>query len=107
VGVDEQRAAQLAPSPSPAAGASPRGKVPATTPGEQSIDGILIRGLYLFNPKQQEVVVDYFRNLAASPFFNVDPKNQARYIKPTTPNNTEWAFPYELRLDLKKPLKMP
>jgi Tfp pilus assembly protein PilN len=79
----------------------------AATPSEPSIDGILIRGLYLFNPKQQEVVVDYFRSLATSPFFNVDPKNQARHIKPATPNNTEWAFPYELRLDLKKPIKMP
>jgi hypothetical protein len=51
--------------------------------------------------------VDYFRSLAASPLFNVNPKNQTRYIKPTTPNNTEWAFPYELRLDLRKPMKMP
>ena len=51
--------------------------------------------------------MDYFRSLAAAPLFNVDPKNQARYIKPTTPNNMEWAFPYELRLDLKKPMKMP
>lgn len=106
VGIDEQRAAQLAPSPSPGA----TGAAKPTTKREAAgtvIDGILVRGLYLFNPKQQEVVVDYFRNLAASPFFNVDPKNQARYMKPTTPNNTEWAFPYELRLDLKKPLKMP
>lgn len=106
VGIDEQRAAQLAPSPTPGATAAAK----PTTKGEAAgtvIDGILIRGLYLFNPKQQEVVVDYFRNLAASPFFNVDPKNQARYMKPTTPNNTEWAFPYELRLDLKKPLEMP
>lgn len=108
IGVDQQRAAQLAPSPSPAAAASPTGRAIAVTmTGEPVIDGVLIRGLYLFNPKQQEVVVDYFRNLAASPFFNIEVKNQARYIKPTTPNNTEWAFPYELRLDLKKPMKMP
>ena len=107
VGVDEQRAARIAPSPSPIAAAAERGKAAATTAGQGVIDGILIRGLYLFNPKQQEVVVDYFRSLAASPLFNVDPKNQARYLKPTTPNNTEWAFPYELRLDLKKPMKMP
>ena len=81
------------------------------------IDAILIRGLYLFNPRQQEVVFDFFRNLAGistdggkatpSPFFAIDPNNQSRYIKPTTPNNTDWAFPYELRLDLKKPLKLP
>jgi type IV pilus assembly protein PilM len=77
------------------------------TPAVPAIDGILVRGLYLFNPKQQEVVVDYFRNLLGSPWFAIDPKNQAKVIKPTTPNNTEWAFPYELRLDLRKPVPLP
>jgi len=67
----------------------------------------LLRGLYLFNSKQQEVVVDYFKNLVGSPFFNVDPNNQARAIKSTIPNNKDWAFDYELRLDLKKPVKLP
>jgi type IV pilus assembly protein PilM len=69
-----------------------------------AIDGMLVRGLYLFNPRQQEVVVDFFRNLVSSPWFAIDSDNQAKVIKPTTPNNTEWAFPYELRLDLKKPV---
>ena len=68
---------------------------------------LLVRGLYLFNPKQQEVVVDYFKNLVESPWFAIDPKNQAKVIKPATPNNTEWAFPYELRLDLRKPVPLP
>src|SRR5437764_7101071 len=80
---------------------------PGATPAVPVIDGVLVRGLYLFNPKQQEVVVDYFRNLVSSPWFALDPNNQAKYIKPTTPNNTEWAFPYELRLDLKKPVPLP
>jgi hypothetical protein len=53
------------------------------------------------------VVVDYFRNLASSPWFAIDLNNQAKAIKPTTPNNSEWAFPYELRLDLKKPVPLP
>jgi type IV pilus assembly protein PilM len=80
---------------------------PGAAPAEPAIDGVLVRGLYLFNPKQQEVVVDYFKNLVASPWFAIDPKNQAKVIKPTTPNNTDWAFPYELRLDLRKPVKLP
>jgi type IV pilus assembly protein PilM len=78
-----------------------------STTKELAIDGLLLRGLYLYNPKQQEVVVDYFRKLVGSPFFNVDANNQSRAIKSTIPNNTEWAFPYELRLDLKKPLRLP
>jgi len=51
-------------------------------------------------------VVDYFRNLTGSPWFAIDQANQANYIKPTTPNDTEWAFPYELRLDLRKPIRL-
>jgi type IV pilus assembly protein PilM len=93
--------AETGPSPTPP---PPR---PGATPAAPAIDGLLVRGLYLFNPKQQEVVVDYFKNLVASPWFAIDPKNQAKVIKPTTPNNTEWAFPYELRLDLKKPVPLP
>jgi len=106
IGVGEKRIAELTPSPAPI---SPPVAKSKTKPelGSPVIDGIFVRGLYLFNPKQQEVVVDYFRNLVGSPFFNLDPKNQARYMKPTTPNNTEWAFPYELRLDLRKPVKLP
>lgn len=89
----------------------PAARVAPTRPGAASaqpvMDGLLVRGLYLFNPRQQEVVVDYFKNLVESPWFALDPKNQAKAIKPTTPNNLEWAFPYELRLDLKKPVPLP
>jgi type IV pilus assembly protein PilM len=101
VAVGEKSAGEIVAAPSP-----PR----STTKGDSggpAIDGVLLRGLYLYNPKQQEVVVDYFKKLVGSPFFNLDPNNQARAIKATIPNNTEWAFPYELRLDLKKPLKLP
>jgi type IV pilus assembly protein PilM len=75
--------------------------------GAPAINGLIIRGLYLWNPRQQEVVVDYFKNLVGSRFFAIDPKNQQKVIKPTMPNNTEWAFPYELQLDLKEPLPLP
>jgi type IV pilus assembly protein PilM len=90
-------------TPAPMASPSPASAALA----QPAIDGLLVRGLYLFNPKQQEVVVDFFRNLAASPWFAIDLKNQAKVMKPVTPNNTEWAFPYELRLDLRKPVPIP
>jgi hypothetical protein len=64
--------------------------------------------LYLWNPKQQEVVVDYLRNLAQSPLFVVDVKTPERFIKSNSvPNEAEWAFPFEVQLPLKKPVKMP
>jgi type IV pilus assembly protein PilM len=94
------------PTPSPTSTPRPSPGRPAAPP-EPAIDGILVRGLYLYNPRQQEVVVDFFRNLVGSPYFNIDPNNQARVLRPSTPTNTEWAFPYELRLDLKTPVKLP
>jgi type IV pilus assembly protein PilM len=103
LGVTDARTVATPSTPVPA-GPPPR---PGNAPARPAIDGLLVRGLYMFNPKQQEVVVDYFRNLVESPWFAIDPKNQAKVIKPTTPNNTEWAFPYELRLDLRKPVPLP
>jgi Tfp pilus assembly protein PilN len=104
LGVSEKRAAESAATAAPAPAASPATKVPATV----SIDGINLRGLYLYNPKQQEIVVDYLRNLANSPLFVVDTKTPERFIKSNSvPNDTEWAFPFELQLTLRKPVKMP
>ena len=68
----------------------------------------MVRGLYLYNPKQQEIVVDYLRNLANSPMFVVNAKTPERVIKSNSvPNDTEWGFPYELQLTLRKPVKLP
>src|ERR1043166_101120 len=104
LGVSEKRAAETGsiPPPTPAAGPSSKG------PTAAAIDGINVRGLYLWNPKQQEIVVDYLRNLAEPPLFVVDTKTPERFIKLTSvPNDTEWAFPFELQLTLRKPVKMP
>lgn len=105
LGVSEKRAAEsaLTPSPTPAAGAAAaRGATAA------AIDGINVRGLYLWNPKQQEIVVDYLRNLANSPLFAIDVKTPERFVKSNlVPNDSDWAFPFELQLPLKKPVKMP
>jgi type IV pilus assembly protein PilM len=104
VGVGERSGAETMSGPASAA-ASP-GKTTGTKP-EPSIDGILGHGLYLFNPKQQEVVTDYFRSLTASSFFKVDPDKQSDAIEPTVPNNAEWAFPYTLKVKLSRPMKLP
>ena len=77
--------------------------------GERSavIDGVLVRGLYMYNPKQEQLVVEFFHKLEGSSYFAVNPSEQARVIRSTIPNNTEWAFPYELHLDLRKPFSIP
>src|SRR6266513_1533808 len=104
LGVSEKRAAEIGSTPPPAAPAVPAAKGATAA----AIDGINMRGLYLYNPKQQEIVVDYLRNLANSPLFVVNAKTPERFIKSNSvPNDTEWAFPFELQLTLKKPVKMP
>ena len=105
LGVSEKRAAETPSTPSPAS-AGPKGKTPAA--GANVIDAINMHGLYLWNPKQQEIVVDYLRNLANSPLFAVDAKTPERFIKSNSvPNDSDWAFPFELQLTLRKPVKMP
>jgi type IV pilus assembly protein PilM len=110
LGTPEKRGAEKAPAPNPASQAPAAGKSKTTTPSTSgpAIDGLLVRGLYLYNPKQQEIVLDFFRNLASSPFFTIDPKTPERVIKSNSvPNDADWAFPYELQLTLRKPVKMP
>jgi type IV pilus assembly protein PilM len=105
LGAGEKRVGETAPAPSSPVSGSGAKPVSAA---QKSIDGILVRGLYLYNPKQQEIVVDYLRNLASSQLFVVDPKTPERVIKSNSvPNETEWAFPYELQLPLRKPVKLP
>src|SRR5215813_6584007 len=103
LGVSEKRAAETPSTP-------PQTPVGATAKSvaAAAIDGINVGGLYLWNARQQEIVVDYLRNLANSPLFVVDVKTPERFIKSNSvPNDTEWAFPFELQLTLRKPMKMP
>jgi type IV pilus assembly protein PilM len=79
---------------------------PANARNLPMIDGVFVRGLYLSNPKQQEIVVDYFRNLLGSAIFEVDANRQSEVIRPSTPTATEWAYPYELRLKLRQPFSV-
>jgi type IV pilus assembly protein PilM len=105
VGASQKRAMESVPTPPPAP-VPPTAKNAAA--GGTVIDGINVRGLYLWNPKQQEIVVDYLRNLASSPLFVIDARTPERFIKSNSvPNDTEWAFPFEIQLTLRKPVKLP
>jgi type IV pilus assembly protein PilM len=105
LGVSEKRAGETVPTASPTPAVA---MAKSSAPGGNVIDGISLRGLYLYNPRQQEIVVDYLRNLANSPLFAVDAKQPERFIKSNSvPTDTEWAFPFELQLTLRKPAKMP
>ena len=83
-------------APSGAAGA----KVPV-------IDGLRIKGLYLYNEAEADrVVSDYVANLAKSQqFFKLDMGNQKNIIlNRAQQTQTEWAFEYELQLPLAHPI---
>ena len=86
-------------APIPARGAAAAAKVPA-------IDGLRVKGLYLYNEAEADrVVSDYVANLAKSPLFKLDMRNQKDIIKNRAQQTqTEWAFDYELQLNLAKPL---
>ena len=107
VGVGEKRASEAGGTIRLAV-SSPPASTAKTSEGGLTVDGIYVRGLYMYNPKQQELVVDYLRNLAKSPFFVVDEKKPERVIKSNAvPSDREWAFPYELQLTLRRPVKFP
>jgi type IV pilus assembly protein PilM len=84
---------------------NPRGG--GTGGGAQGVyTGVKIRGLYLNNePKQAGVIDDFLQNLSQSPYFSID-LNKRQDVNPvrSSPNSTEWAYEYELHLNLKKPV---
>ena len=91
-------------------GGGPRGGPNAGGPGgggpQKVYSGVKIRGLYLDNePKEAGVIDDFLQNLAQSPYFAVD-LNKRQEVNPvrTSPNGAEWAYEYELHLNLKKPI---
>ena len=97
----------------PDPGGGPAATAPATPPKPgtkatvPSIDGVHIKGLYLANDQQDQVVSEFVRNLAKSDFFKLDPKNENAIVTVRTPQDDKsWAFVYELQLPLKHPLPM-
>ncbi|MDB6155037.1 MAG: Type pilus assembly protein PilM [Chthoniobacteraceae bacterium] len=58
---------------------------------------LLLQGLYLENPKNAQIVVDFIEKLKASPLYEVREDEMRR----ANPNDTEWAFDYSVPLVLK------
>jgi len=98
--------APAAPAPSvPKAPAKPAGK-----PGEKPAAAapanpvrLTLRGFYLYNDRQANVVDDFANKLKESELYTVDEENGKRAV----PNETEWAYEYEIVLHLKDPIAVP
>jgi cell division ATPase FtsA len=103
--------------PAAAAGARPRtGARPAATPApkpgpEAAGSGnppvrLTLRGLYLYNERQAGVVDEFVGKLKQSPLYQVI-EDKPEDLKRSVPNETEWAFEYEIPLRLKDPIRIP
>ena len=72
------------------------------------IDGLLVQGMYLHNPNNNNVVVEYVNNLAKSELFALDMKNpNSIYLDNPAEDPKAWATNYKLQLTFKKPLPLP
>ncbi len=85
--------------------------VPDATPGAKvvrpAIDGLHIRGLYLYNEAKRDIVVsDFVANLRQSPLFNLDKNERSVILNREPQNDQEWAFAYELQLTLRHPFPL-
>ncbi len=71
------------------------------------IDGVRIRGLFIDGPRRASVIQDYVANLARSNVFEIDASKPAEIILTSaTPNDSAWAFDYELQLNLRRPIAL-
>ncbi len=64
---------------------------------------LTLKGLYLFNDKQAGIVDDFTQKLKESELYTVDEESGKRSV----PNDTEWAFEFEIPLILKNPIALP
>jgi type IV pilus assembly protein PilM len=88
-------APKAAPKPgSPAAGANPPVRV-------------FLRGFYLFNDRQAGVVDDFNQKLKESELYAIDEEEAAKPNARSVPNESEWAFGYQIVLQLKDPIVIP
>ena len=62
----------------------------------------MLKGLYLWNPRQAQVVDDFVAKLKTSELYEVDERNQTRHA----PNEAEWAYEFQIPLILKNPIKL-
>ena len=67
---------------------------------------LIVKGLYLDNPRGPGVIDDFAKNLSESPFFIID-LNKKQEINPVRSTDVnQWTLGYELRLPLSKPLPL-
>ena len=95
-------------NPAPEKGGSAPPQRPSGPPGQQQGAGgrpapglrLVLKGLYLSNPRNALVVDDFVNKLSDSKLYSVDKPG----IKRSVPNEQEWAYDFEIPLILNNPI---
>lgn len=70
--------------------------------GEGKIVAVMIKGLYLDNPRQASVIDDFVTALQNSEVFLVEEKDKSKIITERgSPSGEFWAYPFSLRIPLR------
>lgn len=70
------------------------------------IKALIVKGLYLDNPRQASVIDDFVVNLQASDLFVIEEKDKSKIITQRgSPNGEFWAYPFALRIPLHTPIQ--
>jgi type IV pilus assembly protein PilM len=87
----------------PAGDNSAKGVSPKSNDG--AITALLVKGLYLDNPKQASVIDDFVTSLQSSDVFAFEEKEKSKIITQRgSPNGEYWAYPFSLRIPLRNPI---
>jgi type IV pilus assembly protein PilM len=67
-----------------------------------SYNEIVVKGLYLDNPRQAAVIDDFVNSLQNSEIFYVEEKSKSKIIvQRGSPNGEFWAYPFSLKIPLR------
>lgn len=73
--------------------------------GENLVHAVIVKGLYLDNPRQASVIDDFVASLQSSEVFVVDEKELTKVITQRgSPSGEYWAYPFALRIPLRTPI---
>lgn len=73
--------------------------------GENSVKAVIVKGLYLDNPRQASVIDDFVASLQSSEIFVVEEKEITKVITQRgSPSGEYWAYPFALRIPLRTPI---
>lgn len=87
----------------PASGSGPGGRRADPPSAEPTL---ALKGLYLFNDRQTQVVDDFVNKLSESPLYTVLKEEKQGYRR-SAPNDQTWAYDFEIPLQLKMPGQPP